>query len=557
MPALVIATYRDDELARDHPLRVVLGELSGAHRMTVEPLSAGAVARLAAAHGVDGAALHARTGGNPFFVTEVLARGGGEHARQRARRRARPRGAPARSRAAAAGGRGRRAAARGDLAARADRAGRAAGARGVPGVRDAARRGRRGRASATRSRARRSRTSFRPTGTSPCIGRRWPPWSGAASRRGSRITPRRPATAPPCSSTPRRRASARRGSAPTARPPPTSPPRCGTRTASRRRRARRCSNGAPHACFLSGMIQEAVDAETLALEIYVATGDRLREGDAHRWLARARLVPGRRRARRASRPPPPSRSSRPLPPGRELALAYGSARDEVHDGVRPRRGRASGARRRSIWRSASARRRCSSRRSATSGRSSWPTGWPRAARSCCAASSSRSTRGLERPRGGRATATSWRAPTTYATTRRRWRSSTAGRAFCDEHDLLAWDIYLGGWEARIALDHGRWAEAAALAAREPRAHARLAAAQPVPLAARRSGVLHARRGDADPWPELDEALAIAVAANELDTLGPVGCRAGGGALARRRGRLGRGGDRRRAGARASAATIAG
>ena len=33
MPALVIATYRDDELARDHPLRVVLGELRAAHRM--------------------------------------------------------------------------------------------------------------------------------------------------------------------------------------------------------------------------------------------------------------------------------------------------------------------------------------------------------------------------------------------------------------------------------------------------------------------------------------------------------------------------------------------
>ena len=34
-------------------------------------------------------------------------------------------------------------------------------------------------------------------------------------------------------------------------------------------------------------------------------------------------------------------------------------------------------------------------------------------------------------------------------------------------------------------------------------------------------MLHARRGDADPWPALDEALAIAVAANELDTIGPV------------------------------------
>src|SRR5262245_17490696 len=51
MPVLFIATYRDDQLERDHPLRVVLGELSAAHRMTVEPLSPTAVADLAEPHG--------------------------------------------------------------------------------------------------------------------------------------------------------------------------------------------------------------------------------------------------------------------------------------------------------------------------------------------------------------------------------------------------------------------------------------------------------------------------------------------------------------------------
>ena len=51
-------------------------DLGAVPRVTVEPLSPGAVARLAEAHGVDGAALHARTGGNPFYVTEVLARHG-------------------------------------------------------------------------------------------------------------------------------------------------------------------------------------------------------------------------------------------------------------------------------------------------------------------------------------------------------------------------------------------------------------------------------------------------------------------------------------------------
>jgi DNA-binding CsgD family transcriptional regulator len=75
---LVLATYRADELPRTHPLRVVLGDLAttaAVVRVPLEPLSPGAVASLAAPHGVDAADLHARTGGNPFFVTEALAGG--------------------------------------------------------------------------------------------------------------------------------------------------------------------------------------------------------------------------------------------------------------------------------------------------------------------------------------------------------------------------------------------------------------------------------------------------------------------------------------------------
>jgi hypothetical protein len=96
----------------------------------------------------------------------------------------------------------------------------------------------------------------------------------------------------------------------------------------------------------------------------------------------------------------------------------------------------------------------------------------------------------------------------------------AGRAYCDEHDLLAWHTYLGGWEARIALDQGRWADAASLA------EANLARTRPgtLPHSRFRSllvlGVLHARRGDQDPWPPLDEAQAIAVAADELERIAP-------------------------------------
>jgi DNA-binding CsgD family transcriptional regulator len=75
--ALVLVTYRDDELDRAHPLRVVLGELprAGVRRLSLAALSAAAVAELAGPHGVDSADLHARTAGNPFFVTEALAAG--------------------------------------------------------------------------------------------------------------------------------------------------------------------------------------------------------------------------------------------------------------------------------------------------------------------------------------------------------------------------------------------------------------------------------------------------------------------------------------------------
>jgi DNA-binding CsgD family transcriptional regulator/type II secretory pathway predicted ATPase ExeA len=76
LPAMVLASYRQTELSRFHPLRQVLGEFGSERstvRLTLAPLSADAVALLAEEQGLDGAALHERTGGNPFFVTEVLA----------------------------------------------------------------------------------------------------------------------------------------------------------------------------------------------------------------------------------------------------------------------------------------------------------------------------------------------------------------------------------------------------------------------------------------------------------------------------------------------------
>src|SRR6266540_603751 len=81
VPALVLASYRDDELDRGHPVRVALGELSTGEAtgsMKVAPLSAAAVAKLAEPLGVDAEELYRKTSGNPFFVTEALAAGADE-----------------------------------------------------------------------------------------------------------------------------------------------------------------------------------------------------------------------------------------------------------------------------------------------------------------------------------------------------------------------------------------------------------------------------------------------------------------------------------------------
>ena len=74
VPALVVATYRDDEVDRSQQLQFILGELVGRRgRLKIEPLSRSAVAALCQPLGVDDEELHRQTGGNPFFVSEVLA----------------------------------------------------------------------------------------------------------------------------------------------------------------------------------------------------------------------------------------------------------------------------------------------------------------------------------------------------------------------------------------------------------------------------------------------------------------------------------------------------
>jgi DNA-binding CsgD family transcriptional regulator len=73
-PLVMVLTYRDDEIGLRHPGRGLLGDvaaLDGLTTVQLAPLSVGAVATAVAGTGLDPSRVHALTGGNAFFVSQV------------------------------------------------------------------------------------------------------------------------------------------------------------------------------------------------------------------------------------------------------------------------------------------------------------------------------------------------------------------------------------------------------------------------------------------------------------------------------------------------------
>lgn len=75
LQCLFILTYRDNEIHLNHPLRHVLGQLNPGSftRIQLLPLSKEAVEKMAAEKGYNGENVYSISGGNPFYVTEILA----------------------------------------------------------------------------------------------------------------------------------------------------------------------------------------------------------------------------------------------------------------------------------------------------------------------------------------------------------------------------------------------------------------------------------------------------------------------------------------------------
>jgi ATP/maltotriose-dependent transcriptional regulator MalT len=79
--SMVVVTVRDDEVGADHPLRALLGDVARAENalsLALQPLSSAAIRTLVADRPLDVERLHELTGGNPFFVGEMLGHEGDE-----------------------------------------------------------------------------------------------------------------------------------------------------------------------------------------------------------------------------------------------------------------------------------------------------------------------------------------------------------------------------------------------------------------------------------------------------------------------------------------------
>lgn len=78
VPCLLVVTCRSDDPGTATALRQFLGDLTSAQameRMQLQPLSEDAVCQLVGTRQLSASSLHTRTGGNPFFVNELLEAG--------------------------------------------------------------------------------------------------------------------------------------------------------------------------------------------------------------------------------------------------------------------------------------------------------------------------------------------------------------------------------------------------------------------------------------------------------------------------------------------------
>ena len=520
--ALLIATYRDDEVGTKHPVRVMLGDLAPApavHRMALPPLSESAVGVLAKGSGLDPILLHRRTGGNPFFVTEILASGKAEIPATvldailaRASRLSKP-------------------------AHRVLEACATIGARVEPWLLESV--------LAPASEAvdeclslgllcsEGAGLAFRHELARQAILRALSPQSAFELHRAALAALR---TSPLATSDPARLAhhaeAASDGDAVLSFAPEAARRSAALgahrEAAAQYARALRFANDLPlkeraelltrhsYECHLTEQHQEAIEAQERALECYRRLGDRRSEGDALRWLSRLLWFAGRVSAAEET-----GRQAlallEQLPPGRELALAYANLTQlsmNAEDAVGTITWGTKAIELATHLDDAEIRIHALN----SIGTIEFLRGEPEGLKKL------EESQGLARRAGldydvGRAF-----CHLAWGTVSQRLHALadhhiSAGLEYCNDRDLYLTRSYLLALRARSELDQGRWAEAAdaaLLVLGDPRRSpiARVPALVSI-------GLVRARRGDPDARPPLDEAHALAERSGELQCIAPL------------------------------------
>lgn len=269
-------------------------------------------------------------------------------------------------------------------------------------------------------------------------------------------------------------------------------------------------------CYLTGQVDEALEAREAALALRRDAGDRLKEGDNLRWLSRLSWFNGQRRQTEAYAAQAVAILA-DLPPGRELAMAY-SNQAQLHMLADDVDAALAWGQRAIDLAGALGDREILSHAFNNVGTAKMMrpglNGLDDLQRSLTIALED----GLQEHAA--------RAYTNLASTAVRRhdlqaaaRHLQAGMAYCEDHDLDSWGRYMRAFRAVAALMRGDWDEAAD-DAHAIIQHPCVAAVSKIP-ALTVIGLLRARRGDPDVETPLEEAGALARIANEMQRIGPV------------------------------------
>jgi DNA-binding CsgD family transcriptional regulator len=269
-------------------------------------------------------------------------------------------------------------------------------------------------------------------------------------------------------------------------------------------------------CYLSAQIADAIEARRQALAVHHASGDLVREGDNRRWLSRLAWF-GADRATAVHEARRAVELLESQPPGRELAMAYSNA---------SQLGMLAGDTTEALECGALAIELAErlgeteilvhalNNVGAAEVNAQLPGGVAKLERSLALALEADFEEHVARAYTNLGAGQVWGREYAGAD-----RSLSLGIAYCEEHDLDAWRVYMTGWLARMRFEQGRWDEAADHAATVLRERDVPGASRITPLAT--LGRVRARRGDPHPWELLDEALELARASEELQRLAPV------------------------------------